>query len=240
MRKMKLESIITCVRTHLSDGPNSFHYIDFLDENKEDVKRDVRDLSIDVILDEIGSDVYTKIKNEILEKSLSMPEISVKLKSQIVKTQKYKHIDDLNGVVFNYFNSLSSVKHPLNTNHDVTIRSSSSDNLSKKFMSSCIRGANLIAYQGRIGPGNVIMVGKDLSNLLIESESYHQNKSLGSTAGIEYFYNPYLASNKVLVVRKNREISIGLNLVLDEENKMYCLFDSGDYLSNVFWFDFNI
>jgi len=224
------ENIVTCVRNDGLKSSNVFHYMDFVDgsEMVPKMKSRIRELSIGNIFGNVGDDEFLEKKEKIIEdiNSYSGNNISAKLVSQTVNSNYYCNTADLNDIVHKYLVSISNMPHPLlarpginfdiKSNANSNIRSPSS--FSRFLLAGIFKASNSIAVYGRRGPGNVLIIGSDIIPIIQDAGGFNSTNnnvpgSIGQVAGVDIFYNPYLSSNKMISLRKDKTIESGINLV---------------------------
>ncbi len=239
------EEIITCVKNDNLQASNTFIYIDYIVEKKinSKVKSEIRDLSIGNIFGSIQNDEFIS-KKEMMLKDLESYEsdspTTLKAISQVVKSTKYQNLSDLDDIVLKYLVSVSNIPHPIR-NTDINTSNIGPSSLAKLTLSTMIRSANLIAYSGRRGPGNIVLVGSDIVPILhgldgLTSSGPSSSNRIGTVAGFDVFYNKYLNPNRVVVLRKEKSVESGVNLVWGDNN-LYCLFNTDEFWKQMCWFD---
>ncbi len=248
------ENIVTCVKNNGIRGSNVFHYMDFVDgsEMVPKMKSEIRELSIGNIFGKINDGEFLDKKKKIIEDINSYSSgdtISAKLLSQTVNSNHYNDVDDLNDIVLKYLVSISNLPHPHRTKTGINfdIKSNTNTNISSPssfsrfVLAGILKTSNSIAAYGRRGPGNVLIVGSDIIPIIQDVGGFNSTNSnvlgsIGQVAGVDVFYNPYLNSNRMISLRKDKTIESGVNLVWGDNN-LYCLFNTGQFWRQMIWFD---
>ncbi len=224
----------------IQDGLNKFFYLMPTFDDKLSIIKNVRDYSISNILGDISDDEYSemnlgsRLKKISLEENQAMTEMTLNLISKDVYPSKFISIDELDDVVFPYLDSISNGSSPLK---DICISGLSNP---KDHISSHITAGRhyVVRKPGSTGPGNSIIFGTSSYHIMEDHIDFDQY----ITNGILITCSHHISPNKVIVLRNDSSVSSsyaynGVNLFIDNDKKLYCLFNTDEYLQKMVWFN---
>jgi len=207
---------------------------EFDEERMRAMKSHNRDLAIDIILDEKDESEWDKrgVLPSTLEDQLSpfgggmTDTIAPKIMSMNVSGQKLQDYDTLYVEVVDYINNLTSVgktftqvnSPQLNfaiANDPTKTDGENYQYNSRKVISKILASSNIIAMEGKVGPGTGVLIGQNVANkadLLPLSNS-----------GINVIIEPLTDPDKVIVCRGGRADSSGIILISYPNDNRYYL-----------------
>jgi|688.fasta_scaffold190580_2 hypothetical protein len=238
--KDKLKSIVS-FKEELDNQslPNSqLFYLEMVSEFDEErmraIKSHNRDLVIDIILDEKDESEWDKrgVLPSTLEDQLSpfgggmIDTIAPKIMSMNVSGQKFQDYETLYVEVVDYINNLTSVGKTFTQatapqlNFTITNDSTKTDEEnyqynSRRVISKILASSNIIAMEGRVGPGTGVLIGKNVANKV--------DLLPLSNSGINVIIEPLIDTDKIIVCRGGRADSSGIILMVYPNDKRYFL-----------------
>lgn len=227
----------------LKEGVVKFYYVDHPLEEKT-IRKHIRRDSLLNIVGDITDDEYIKRKRENLDmipKDIGggVSEMRLKLTSKDVSSFKYESINDLDDIVFDYLDKITDGKNDINPIQNVRSIDCSSSDIIQIIHNTLQR----IAHISRVGLGNSVIVG-DNSYLHLRDKIVEED-GVSKIGPLMITHNSRISPNKIIVLRNDnidcerKNIDSGLNLVIDEVRKLYCLFHTDNYCQKVAWFNIN-
>lgn len=188
---------------------------DLDEERKRAIKSHNRDLAIDIILDEKDESEWDKrgVLPSTLEEQLSpfgggmSNVIAPKVMSMNISRKRFNDYDDLYVGVVDYINNLTSVGKTFTQatapqlNFTITNDPNKTDEEnyqynSRRVISKILSASNIIAMEGRIGPGTGVLIGKNIANKVDLSQL--------SSSGMSVIIEPLIDPDKVIVCRGDK------------------------------------
>ena len=207
---------------------------EFDEERMRAMKSHNRDLAIDIILDEKDESEWDKrgVLPSTLEDQLSpfgggmTDTIAPKIMSMNVSGQKLQDYDTLYVEVVDYINNLTSVGKTFNQvnsphlNFTITNDTDKTDEEnyqynSRRVISKILSASNVIAMEGRIGPGTGVLIGQNVANKV--------DLLPLSNSGINVIIEPLIDPDKIVVCRGGRADSSGIILITYPNDNRYYL-----------------
>ena len=238
--KDKLKSIVSCKEElDKKSLPNiQIFYMEMVSEFDEErmrvLKSHNRDLAIDIILDEKDESEWDKrgVLPSTLEDQLSpfgggmTDTIAPKIMSMNVSGQKLQDYDTLYVEVVDYINNLTSVGKTFtqvnspHLNFTITNDTDKTDEEnyqynSRRVISKILSASNVIAMEGRIGPGTGVLIGQNVANKV--------DLLPLSNSGINVIIEPLIDPDKIVVCRGGRADSSGIILITYQNDNRYYL-----------------
>ena len=213
-------------------------YIEMLSELDEErmraIKSHNRDLAIDIILGDEDESEWDKrgVIPSTLEEQLSpfgggmADVIAPKVMSMNVSGQKLQDYDTLYVEVVDYINNLTSVGKTFTQstapqlNFTIANDPTKTDEEnyqynSRKVISKILSASNVIAMEGKVGPGTGVLIGQNVANKV--------DLSPLSNSGINVIIEPLIDTDKIIVCRGGRADSSGIILMVYPNDKRYYL-----------------
>ena len=241
--KDKLKSIVS-FREELDKQslPNiQVAYIEMVSELDKERMRAIksynRDLAIDIILGDEDESEWDKrgVIPSTLEEQLSpfgggmSNVIAPKVMSMNISRKRFNDYDDLYVGVVDYINNLTSVGKTFTQatapqlNFTITNDPNKTDEEnyqynSRRVISKILSASNIIAMEGRIGPGTGVLIGKNIANKVDLSQL--------SSSGMSVIIEPLIDPDKVIVCRgdqSGRADSSGIILMTYPNDGRYFL-----------------
>jgi len=212
----------------------SLSYIDMITEDEDiqlrELKRENRELAIDIILDEKDESEWENRNNLPNTGFGSYPTISPKLFTVNTRAQKFTSLKDLEYEVFNKLESLtknvptSIAKLPGNT-LNLTIPTynglDSFDSFKRRVLTKITMCSNFIAMESAKGIANSVIVG---TNAIQYIEEYKQMDSI--LGGMNLIVTPFIDPDKIIVMRTENTPGVGLNVILKPNDSMYYMVET--------------
>jgi hypothetical protein len=212
----------------------SLSYIDMITEDEDiqlrELKRENRELAIDIILDEKDESEWENRNNLPNTGFGSYPTISPKLFTVNTRAQKFTSFKDLEYEVFNKLESLtknvptSIAKLPGNT-LNLTIPTynglDSFDSFKRRVLTKITMCSNFIAMESAKGIANSVIVG---TNAIQYIEEYKQMDSI--LGGMNLIVTPFIDPDKIIVMRTENTAGVGLNVILKPNDSMYYMVET--------------
>jgi len=226
----------------------SLSYIDMVTENEDayqrEIKRQNRELAIDIILDEKDESEWENRNNiETRFNSDYTSTISPKLLSVNTIAKNFTSFEDLEYEVLTKLESLTKNK-PVSNNSmvntlalDITISNISSsydfEALQRRVVSKIMACKNLVAMESKKGMANTIIVGIDVAKYI---ETRDMNIS-NIFVGLDVVITPYIDKDKIIVMKVEKTIGTGLNVIVKpNDNKYYMVETPQSWEKTMKWF----
>jgi hypothetical protein len=231
-----LKSIVNFSEKEINQPVVIFNYIDFITSNDEEYLREMkqknRELAIDAILDDKVEEFESyKESNPLMNQPdfLSQEVISPKILQINLKSTRYQSDDDIYKTVISFLDqntkSQKSTPNSLNTSLDVQL-TGDFENDKRRVISKSIMSSNIIAMDGRIGPGTSVICGQNAYKYI------NDDWMNGMKAILDITINP----DKIIVCRSSRQDQAGLILVKDEKNKNFYFGQTPRWDKQYCWF----
>ena len=214
----------------------SLSYIDMITEDEDaklrELKRENRELVIDIILDDKDESEWEN-RNNLPNTGFGsgyMSTISPKIFTVNTRAQKFTSFKDLEQEVFNKLESLtknvptSIAKLPGNT-LNLTIPTynglDSFDSFKRRVLTKITMCSNFIAMESAKGIANSVIVG---TNAIQYIEEYKQMDSI--LGGMNLIVTPFIDPDKIIVMRTENTAGVGLNVILKPNDSMYYMVET--------------
>lgn len=241
--KDKLKNICNYSEENKSMPPKvAFSYMDFVYENdelKREIKRKHRNLAIDTVLDEVeeNGDYSESNVSEYIDDTFGTI-ISPKIMSLNATSKSYLDDEELYNIVINFLEVNTKQKHtmPLSLDYVATNNPHSTleENIQinfRKIVTKVMHASNYIAIEGRVGPGNAVIVGRNNWHWFDPTSSTNM---LGSFSLI---LDESISPDKIIVARKNNNNSPGLILVNNLFDNNYYFKETPNWEKQYVWFN---
>lgn len=241
--KDKLKNICNYSEENKSMPPKvAFSYMDFVYENdelKREIKRKHRNLAIDTVLDEVeeNGDYSESNVSEYIDDTFGTI-ISPKIMSLNATSKSYLDDEELYNIVINFLEVNTKQKHtmPLSLDYVATNNPHSTleENIQinfRKIVTKVMHVSNYIAIEGRVGPGNAVIVGKNNWHWFDPTSSTNM---LGSFSLI---LDESISPDKIIVARANNNHSPGLILVNNLFDNSYYFKETPNWEKQYVWFN---
>lgn len=211
-------------------------------------KRKNRELSIDVVLDEITESDWQESKSQS-DYQMNIDEeysniITPKIMSSNINGKKYSNKSDIYDHLISFIetktgNKKKKVSGNSNMNLDVQLNNdinlTDSENYEanlRRIITKVNMHSNIIAMDGRIGPGNSILIGKNNWEYF-----HHIEIKYSGIRGMKFIYEDSIGPNKIIVCRSNNTIEKpGIILVDDTKNHQYFFKETNFWDRQYSWF----
>lgn len=237
----------------------SFSWLETISSNDEEFlnwqKRKNRDLSIDVILDEISEDEWLSKKSDNnynlpFQDSPLSSIVSPRLMTAYANAIKYNEdleiYDYLTSFLDKNTQSSKNLQNSKNTNLDLTLsnnynlieRENFEANI-RRIITKITMHSNIIAMEGRIGPGNTAIVGQNnwkYFNYIETQYGYLQRLLHYCGANVKIIYEKNIDKNKVIICRSGNINNPGILLVNDSINKNFYFKETTFWDRQYSWF----
>jgi hypothetical protein len=228
----------------------SLSYIDMIIEDEDaqlrELKRENRELAIDIILDEKDEIEWDNRNNlpNIGFGSGYTSTISPKLFTVNTRAQKFTSFKDLEYEIFNKLEiltknvPLSIAKLPGNT-LNLTIPTynglDSFESFKRRVLTKITMCSNFIAMESGKGIANTVIVGTNTIQYIEEC------KQMGSIlGGMNVIVTSFIDPDKIIVMRVENSIGTGLNVILKpNDNKYYMVETPQSWEKTIKWFWIN-
>jgi len=216
----------------------SLSYIDMITEDEDaqlrELKRENRELAIDIILDE-KDEIEWENRNNLPNTGFgSYPTISPKLFTVNTRAQKFTSFKDLEYEVFNKLESLtknvptSIAKLPGNT-LNLTIPTynglDSFESFKRRVLTKITMCSNFIAMESAKGIANTVIVGKNVIQYIQGYEQIIDNNT-SILGGMNLIVTPFIDPDKIIVMRTENTAGVGLNVILKPNDSMYYMVET--------------
>lgn len=250
----KVKNICNYSNENISGNNIKFSWVETISSDDEEFlnwqKRKKRDLSIDVVLDEISEDEWLSKKSDnnynlpFQDSPLSSSTttiVSPRLMTASVNATKYNEDLEIYDYLISFLDkntqSSKNLQNSKNTNLDLTL--SNNYNLTerenfeaniRRIITKITMHSNIIAMEGRIGPGNTAIVGENNW----EYFDYIETQYGGSNVKIIYEKN--IDKNKVIICRSGNINNPGILLANDSINKNFYFKETTFWDRQYSWF----
>lgn len=213
----------------------SLSYIDMITEDEDvrlrELKRENRELAIDIILDE-KDEIEWENRNNLPNTGFgSYPTISPKLFTVNTRAQKFISFKDLEYEVFNKLESLtknvpsSIAKLPNNTLNLTIPTDNDLEVFKRRVLTKIAMCNNFVAMESSKGSANTVIVG---TNAIQYIQGYEQiiDNNTSILSGMNLIVTPYIDPDKIIVMRTENTSGIGLNVILKPNDSMYYMVET--------------
>jgi len=250
----KIKKIVSYDNKKLEGSIVNIPYIEFISSDDEEfirkVKSQNRDLLVDIVLGEKNESEWNNRSNDYFGTSGEMDSIItpkvMSIQSQVLDLKSYDEIyadiiDLLNSNTKNSKNTKSNINLNLVLKHDLN-KSNYENNESdiRKIITRINMCSGILAMEGRIGPANFILIGRDNWDYFYEIESMinDQNQNInGSIMGMQLIYENKIDADKVILGRKNKIDQPGIHIIEDLENCKYTMPKTFKWIEQLVWFN---
>lgn len=213
----------------------SLSYIDMITEDEDvrlrELKRENRELAIDIILDEKDESEWENRNNLPNIGFGSYPTISPKIFTVNTRAQKFTSLKDLEYEVFNKLESLtknvptSIVKLPGNTLNLTIPTDNDFEAFKRRVLTKITMCSNFVAMESGKGIANTVIVG---TNAIQYIQGYEQIIDNNTTilGGMNIIVTPYIDPDKIIVMRTENTTGVGLNVILKPNDSMYYMVET--------------
>ena len=211
----------------------SLSYIDMITEDEDiqlrELKRENRELAIDIILDEKDESEWEN-RNNLPNTGFSSgytSTISPKIFTVNTRAQKFTSFKDLEYEIFNKLESLtknvptSIAKLPGNTLNLTIPTHNDFEAFKRRVLTKITMCSNFIAMESAKGIANSVIVG---TNAIQYIEEYKQMGSI--LGGMNLIVTPFIDPDKIIVMRTENTAGVGLNVILKPNDSMYYMVET--------------
>lgn len=204
----------------------SLSYIDMVNEDDDmyyrEVKKNNRDLAIDILLNEKDeSEWENRDSIPTLAKKGSISTMSMQLFSVTTRALQFTGYKDLEIEIFNKLEILTKGQQVLKSglNFNMGIPSiNDTESFSRKIISKVMGCSNLIAVDSGKGMANTVIIGTNIMEYL--------NSQLLINFGIDLIVSSFIDPDKIIVMRIDKNIGVGLNVVFKPNDNVYYLVET--------------
>jgi hypothetical protein len=198
------------------------------DAKLRELKRENRELVIDIILDDKDESEWEN-RNNLPNTGFGSGYMSTSPKIFTVNTraQKFTSFKDLEQEVFNKLESLtknvptSIAKLAGNTLNLTIPTDNDSEAFRRRVLTKITMCSNFIAMESAKGIANSVIVG---TNAIQYIEEYKQMGSI--LGGMNLIVTPYIDPDKIIVMRTENTAGVGLNVILKPNDSMYYMVET--------------
>lgn len=224
-------------------------YMDMISEDDEEYMRELkqqnRDLAIDILLDEKDESEWDNrhiLKSENVDSLERLSQynnpskystvISPKIMSMNVQSKKFTGYENLYSEVIDFLEKQtqngktlynypsSSLTFTRSNDVDKTDEENEAIN-SRKIITKIVMASNIIATQGRVGPGKSVLVGTNIiSNYPSIMNNVDEN---GLVGGMLFIVEPGIDPDKIIVCRGGNADQPGIILITYPKDNIYFL-----------------
>ena len=206
------------------------------------VKMSNRDLAIDILLNNKEESEWDN--REISYSDVEYPEIiSPKVYSLSISGSNFTGYDDLYTNLIDFLETNTQNKKPnildlkIVDDHSLTT-SENFDKKIRKILSRIISAGSMVAVEGRIGPGNSVIVGKNNWKYIHEIiDRYGNTGIINSFNGISVIFDENISPDKLIICRSNKIDQPGLILIDDSVNSRYFFKETTNWDKQYCWFN---
>lgn len=215
----------------------SLSYIDMITEDEDaklrELKRENRELAIDIILDDKDESEWEN-RNNLPNTGFGSgytSTISPKLFTVNTRAQKFTSFKDLEYDVFNKLENLTkntplSISKLLINTLDLTIPTDNDlEAFGRRVLTKIAMCSNFIAMESRKGIANTVIVGRNA----IEYIQSHEKITIDNTSilgGMNLIVSQYIDPDKVIVMRTENTPGVGLNVILKPNDLVYYMVET--------------
>ena len=213
----------------------SLSYIDMITEDDDaqlrELKRENRELAIDIILDEKDESEWENRNNLPNTGFGTYPTISPKLFTVNTRAHKFTSFKDLEQEVFNKLESLtknvptSIAKLAGNTLNLTIPTDNDSEAFRRRVLTEITMCSNFIAMESTKGIANTVIVGR---NAIQYVQSYEQiiDNDTSILGGMNLIVSHYIDPDKIIVMRTENTAGVGLNVILKPNDLVYYMVET--------------
>jgi hypothetical protein len=241
-----LKSIVNFSEKEINQPVVIFNYIDFITSDDEEYLREMkqkkRELAIDAILDDKVEEFESyKESNPLMNQPDFLSQeyesrtgvvISPKISQINLKSNRYQSDDDIYKTVISFLdqNTKSQKSTPNGPNKPLDVQLTGDfENDKRRVISKVIMSSNIIAIDGRIGPGTSVICGQNAYKYITNA---NQPNWVNGETILDITINP----DKIIVCRSSRQDQAGLILVKDEKNKNFYFGQTPRWDKQYCWF----
>lgn len=220
------------------NSSNMYYYLDIISDDNNKLKISTnRNLKISNIFGDISDSELESSLDKIPTIDLNSEttyqnNIQLKMSSGQAISKQYESTDQLDKTISDYINNLTLNPHPNPLCQDITVQYSSVapmySVIGNAILTQIDRCCRLIYQENRTSPGNSIIVGSEIFYYIVDIVP----------KSIKVKYSEQLSNNKIVVLKKDSQVSKGLNLIYDSDQ--YCLFTTKEWEDCVYWFSVNV
>ena len=216
----------------------SLSYIDMITEDEDvklrELKRENRELAIDIILDDKDESEWENRNNLPNTGFGSYPSISPKLFTVNTRSQKFTSFKDLEYEVFNKLENLtknvpSSIAKLAGNTLNLTIPTDNNldtfESFKRRVLTKITMCSNFVAMESGKGIANTVIVGTSAIQYI---QSYEKitidNTSI--LGGMNLIVSHYIDPDKVIVMRCENTPGVGLNVILKPNDLVYYMVET--------------
>jgi hypothetical protein len=211
----------------------SLSYIDMITEDEDvrlrELKRENRELAIDIILDE-KDEIEWESRNNLPNTGFgSYPTISPKIFTVNTRAHKFISFKDLEYEIFNKLESLtknvptSITKLPGNSLNLTIPTDNDLEVFRRRVLTKIAMCNNFVAMESSKGSANTVIVGTSAIHY-VGLDSYEQKNSI--LGGMNLIVTPYIDPDKIIVMRTENTSGVGLNVILKPNDSMYYMVET--------------
>jgi hypothetical protein len=215
----------------------SLSYIDMITEDEDaklrELKRENRELVIDIILDDKDESEWEN-RNNLPNTGFGsgyMSTISPKIFTVNTRAQKFTSFKDLEQEVFNKLESLtknvptSIAKLAGNTLNLTIPTDNDSEAFRRRVLTKITMCSNFIAMESTKGIANTVIVGR---NAIQYVQSYEQiiDNNTSILGGMNLIVSHYIDPDKIIVMRTENTAGVGLNVILKPNDLVYYMVET--------------
>jgi hypothetical protein len=237
----KLKAICNYSEKSKSMGPVAqIMYMDMVvedDETRREVKRKKRNLSIDIILDEVDEENGDYTSEEVSKEFGSI--ISPKIMTINAQSNPFVDEEDLYNTIVRFLESNTQQKHHFPVNLDYVAINDPNHTLEqnrginfRRIVTKIMHASNFIATEGRIGPAKAVIVGENNWHWFGE-ESIGTNGYLGNLLVI---FEKNIDPNKIIVTRGGTVDNSGIICIKNMTDNTYFLKETPYWEKQYVWF----
>ena len=213
----------------------SLNYIDMITEDEDriqrELKRENRELAIDIILNEKDESEWENRNNlPMTDELYTRTTISPKMFSVNTRAQKFTSFEDLEYEVFNKLENLTknvpTSKSLLNNTLNLTIPTDNdSEAFKRRVLTKITMCSNFIAMESAKGIANTIIAGRNVIDYIqsYEKVTIHNTTILG---GMNLIVTPYIDPDKIIVMRCENTPGVGLNVIFKPNDLVYYMVET--------------
>jgi hypothetical protein len=216
----------------------SISYIDMITEDEDaqlrELKRENRELAIDIILDEKDESEWEN-RNNLPNTGFSSgytSTISPKIFTVNTRAQKFTSFKDLECEVFNKLEILtknvpSSIAKLAGNTLNLNIPTDNdSEAFRRRVLTKITMCSNFIAMESGKGIANTVIVGRNAIQYVQSYEQIIDNNNTSILGGMNLIVSNYIDPDKVIVMRCENTPGVGLNVIFKPNDLVYYMVET--------------
>lgn len=238
----EIKNICNYSDKQVNGGSTQLMYIDFVSSEDEEyqrmVKRQNRELVVDAILDDKVDELNIFRENQVVDvssqynPSSTMGVVGPKIMQINMTAQRFESYEKNWNEVIDFLNQ--NTQNPKSLQHrNQSLDYKLIDEFEtdyRKIVSKIMMSSNIIAMDGRIGPGTSVIYGKNLLPYMSQFDKDNNGNNLTT------YFSDLIDDDKIIVCRANNIDQPGLLLIDNSQTGQYFFNQTPNWHKQYCWF----